>query len=108
MKILFDQGTPVPLRRVLDGHEVHTVFEKGWDRLSNGDILAVAILNGYEILISTDQNLRHQQDLRQIRLGVVVLMTTSWPRISNNTAAVATAIRQVQVGGLVEVQFDEL
>jgi hypothetical protein len=42
MKILFDQGTPVPLRRFLDGHEVHTVFEKGWDRLSNGDVLAVA------------------------------------------------------------------
>jgi hypothetical protein len=49
MKILFDQGTPVPLRRFLDGHEVHTVFEKGWDRLTNGDVLAAAILNGYEI-----------------------------------------------------------
>ena len=49
MKILFDQGTPVPLRRFLDGHEVHTVFEKGWDRLTNGDVLAVAILNGYEV-----------------------------------------------------------
>jgi len=58
MKILFDQGTPVPLRRFLEDHEVHTVFEKGWDRLSNGDVLAVAILNGYEVLISTDQNLR--------------------------------------------------
>jgi hypothetical protein len=54
MKILFDQGTPVPLRRFLEGHEVHTLFEKGWDRLTNGDVLAVAILNGYEVLISTD------------------------------------------------------
>jgi hypothetical protein len=107
MKILFDQGTPVPLRRFLDGHEVHTVFEKGWDRLSNGDVLAVAILNGYEILISTDQNLRHQQDLRQVRLGIVVLMTTSWPRISQNTAAVATAVAHAQAGGLIEVRFDE-
>jgi predicted nuclease of predicted toxin-antitoxin system len=106
MKILFDQGTPVPLRRFLDGHEVDTVFEKGWDRLTNGDVLAVAILNGYEILISTDQNLRHQQDLRQVRLGIVVLMTTSWPRISQNTAAVAMAVEHAQAGGLIEVRFD--
>lgn len=106
MKILFDQGTPVPLRPFLDGHEVDTVFEKGWDRLTNGDVLAVAILNGYEILISTDQNLRHQQDLRQVRLGIVVLMTTSWPRISQNTSAVTTAIEHAQAGGLVEVRFD--
>jgi hypothetical protein len=107
MKILFDQGTPVPLRRFLDGHEVHTVFEKGWDRLTNGDVLTAAILNGYEILISTDQNLQHQQDLRHVRLGIVVLMTTSWPRISRNTSAVATAIHRVQTGGIVEVQFEE-
>ncbi|MEX0687151.1 MAG: DUF5615 family PIN-like protein [Pirellulales bacterium] len=108
MKILLDQGTPVPLRRHLDGHEIHTVFERGWDRLTNGDVLAVAILNGYEILISTDQNLRHQQDLRRVRLGIVVLLTTSWPRISQNTAAVAAAIEHVQAGGLVEVRFEEM
>jgi len=82
------------------------VFEKGWDRLTNGDVLAVAILNGYEILISTDQNLRHQQDLRHVRLGIVVLMTTSWPRISQNTAAVVTAVEHAQAGGLIEVRFD--
>ena len=66
----------------------------------------MAILNGYEILISTDQNLRHQQDLREVRLGIVVLMTTSWPRISQNTAAVATAVAHAQAGGLIEVRFD--
>ena len=106
MKILFDQGTPVPLRRFLEDHEVHAVFERGWDRLTNGDVLAVAILNGYEVLISTDQNLRHQQDLRHVRLGIVVLMTTSWPRIRQNTTAVATAVANAQAGGVIEVRFD--
>jgi len=106
MKILFDQGTPVPLRRFLEDHEVHTVFERGWDRLTNGDVLAVAIRNGYEVLISTDQNLRHQQDLRHVRLGIVVLMTTSWPRIRQNTTAVATAVANAQAGGVIEVRFD--
>ena len=55
MKILFDQGTPAPLRRSLAEHEVDTVFEKGWDQLKNGDLLAIAMLNGYEVLVSTDR-----------------------------------------------------
>jgi len=107
MKILFDQGTPAPLRRSLAEHEVDTVFEKGWNQLKNGELLAVAILNGYEILVSTDQSLRHQHDLRRIRLGVVVLMTTSWPRISRNTPAVVRAVEEVQMGRLVEVRFED-
>jgi len=107
MKILFDQGTPAPLRRSLAEHEVDTVFENGWNQLKNGELLAVAILNGYEILVSTDQSLRHQHDLRRIRLGVVVLMTTSWPRISRNTPAVVRAVEEVQIGRLVEVRFKD-
>lgn len=107
MRILFDQGTPAPLRRSLAEHEVDTVFEKGWDQLKNGDLLAVAILNSYEVLVSTDQSLRHQHDLRQVRLGIVILMTTSWPRISRNTSAVARAVQDVQVGRLIEVRFDD-
>jgi predicted nuclease of predicted toxin-antitoxin system len=107
MKILFDQGTPAPLRRSLAEHEVDTVFEKGWNQLKNGELLAVAILNGYEILVSTDQSLGHQHDLRRIRLGVVVLMTTSWPRISRNTPAVVRAVEEVQMGHLVEVRFED-
>lgn len=108
MKILFDQGTPAPLRRSLADHEVDTVFEKGWGRLKNGDLLAVAILNGYEVLVSTDQSLRHQHDLHRIRLGIVILMTTSWPRISRKTPAVPQAVQDVKVGGLIEVHFDDV
>jgi len=108
MKILFDQGTPAPLRRFLTNHEIDTVFEKGWGHLTNGDVLAVAVRNGYEVLISTDQNLRYQQDLRRIRLGIVVLMTTSWPRISRNTSAVAKAINEVRASEIVEVRFEAL
>ena len=39
MKILFDQGTPVPLRQYLAGHSVDTAFERGWSDLHNGDLL---------------------------------------------------------------------
>jgi len=107
MKILFDQGTPAPLRRSLAGHDVDTVFEKGWDQLKNGELLAVAMTSGYEVLISTDQGFRHQHDLRRIRLGVVVLMTTSWPRISRNPSSVIEALRRVRIGGIIEIHFDD-
>ena len=50
MKILFDQGTPVPLRQYLTGHSVTTAYEQGWSNLSNGDLLQSAEENGYQLL----------------------------------------------------------
>lgn len=63
MKILFDQGTPVPLRRYLPEHKIDTAYERGWSELSNGDLLTMAEQNNYELLITTDRNLRYQQNL---------------------------------------------
>ena len=63
MRILFDQGTPVPLRRHLPEHRVDTAFERGWAQLRNSALLDRAEGDGYELLITTDQSLRHQQDL---------------------------------------------
>ena len=62
MKILFDHGTPVPLRRSLPGHEVSTAYEMGWAELPNGDLLAAAEKD-FQALITTDKNLRYQQNL---------------------------------------------
>ena len=63
MKILFDHGTPGPLRRELPGHSIDTAADRGWDRLANGDLIDSAEQDGYEILITTDQSMRHQQNL---------------------------------------------
>jgi hypothetical protein len=67
MRILFDQGTPVPLRDHLAGHFVQTVFELGWSNLANGALLASAEI--FDLLITTDQQLRHQQNLGGRSLG---------------------------------------
>jgi hypothetical protein len=61
MKILFDQGTPVPLRDFLSTHSVNTAHELGWQTLENGALLSAAELAGYEIFVTTDQNLKYQQ-----------------------------------------------
>ena len=63
MRILFDQGVPAPLSRHLAGHEVDTVFQRGWSELDNGALLDQAEEDGYQLLVTTDQHLRYQQNL---------------------------------------------
>ena len=77
MKVLFDQGTPVPLRRHLANHQVSTAFELGWATLKNGELLRQAEAAGFSVLITTDRNLKHQQNLSERTIALVVLSTTS-------------------------------
>ena len=68
--ILFDYGTPKGLIRALSGHTVHTAQAKGWDRLSNGALLKAADDAGFEILLTTDRRIRHQQNLTAHRIAL--------------------------------------
>jgi hypothetical protein len=72
LRILFDQGTPVPLRRYLPGHSVATAFEIGWAEFANGDLLLEAEKQ-FEALVTTDQNLHYQQNLARRRLAILIL-----------------------------------
>ncbi|HEY0736857.1 MAG TPA: hypothetical protein VGD69_18200 [Herpetosiphonaceae bacterium] len=103
MKILFDQGTPVPLRRHLEGHIIATAYEQGWSKLLNGQLLAAAERAGYELLITTDQNLRYQQNLHDRQLAILVLGTTSWPRIQQHIDAIRERIMQITPGSYHEL-----
>lgn len=105
MKILFDQGTPVPLRRHLRLHEVTTAYELTWTTLRNGDLIAQAEAAGFEVLVTTDQNLKYQQNLRERILAVVVLLSTSWPKIQARVLAVATAIDRATPGSYAEIEL---
>ena len=104
MKILFDQGTPVPLRRHLDDHEVATAAEMGWSQLTNGELLAAATDAGFEVFVTTDQNLRYQQNLKNRTIAIVVLMSASWPRIEKRSGKVAEAINECGRGSYAEIE----
>ena len=104
MRVLFDQGTPVPLRRALDG-PVETAFERGWAELGNGDLLNAAEAFGFDVLVTTDQNLRYQQNVGDRSIAIIVLGTTSWPRIRLETARIQEAIRSCTPGSYIEVQI---
>jgi predicted nuclease of predicted toxin-antitoxin system len=105
MKILFDQGTPVPMRRHLPRHDVATAAEMDWSQLTNGELLAAATEAGFEVLVTTDQNLRYQQNLKDRKIAVVVLMTASWPRILKKADKVAAAIEGAGSGDYIEVEL---
>ena len=80
MKILFDQGTPRPLRHHLAAHEIKTAAQMGWDKLHNGALLNAAE-SAFDVFITTDKNLRYQQKLTDRQIAILVLSSTSWPRI---------------------------
>ena len=105
MKILFDQGTPVPLRRHLHPHPVDTVAERGWSEAQNGDLLDQAEADGYKALITTDQTLKYQQNLGGRAIRILVLLTTSWPTIRAKVDRVQEALNELEEGGYVEVEF---
>lgn len=103
MRILFDQGTPAPLRHFLSRHEVVTAYDRGWARLTNGLLLEAAETDGFDLLVTTDTNLRYQQNLAERRIGILVLTTTSWPRIQRSADSVVQAVDTAVPGCYIEV-----
>ena len=105
MKILFDQGTPVPLRRYLHPHTVDTSAEQNWSTLQNGDLLNQAESDNFDAFITTDCNLKYQQNLGGRKIRILALTTTSWPRIRKKTDQVRTALENLEEGGYTEVEI---
>jgi|ERR1044072_9772248 hypothetical protein len=102
MRILFDQGTPVPLREHLYSHTVATAFELGWSHLANGELLAAAE-DSFDLFITTDQQICYQQNLGGRRLAILVLLTTSWPRLQNCIPQIQEAVERMGPGEYREV-----
>ena len=98
MRILFDQGAPVPLRHALVAHDVETAWQRGWSELSNGDLLSAAEAAGFDLLITTDLNLRYQQNLSDRRIAILVLMVANWPMLQPHATNIAAFVDSIQPG----------
>ena len=103
VKILFDHGTPAPLRHHLREHSVDRSAERGWELLENGELLRRAEEDGYEIIVTTDQSIRYQQNLTDLKLAIVVLQTPAWPRVRQRTEEIRKVIDEVNPGEVKEV-----
>ena len=103
MKILFDQGVPSPLRRYLAGHLVDTAAERGWSTLENGVLLDQAEEDGYQLFITTDQSLRHQQNLAGRKIAILVLLSTAWPLIRLRIEEIQAVVNGITPGDYKEI-----
>ena len=105
MLILFDNGTPAPLRHALKGHVVVEAIDRGWDRLVNGELIAAAEAAGFELLLTTDKSIRYQQNLKGRRIAFVVLGNQQWPALRRYVERVVAAVNAATPGSYTEVDI---
>jgi len=105
MRVLFDQSTPVPIRPYLRGHEVRTAAQEGWDRLKNGELLVAAEKDGFDVLLTTDKNMRYQQNLAARKIAVVVLGLQQWPSLQSHVQLVVEAVNAAVPGSYTEIDL---
>jgi len=105
VRVLLDQGTPVPLRNYLSEHKVATAAEMGWSTLSNGELLDAGEKQ-FDVLITTDQALRTQQNLSGHKLAVLVLPFASWPRLKPNAEEIVSRVAALRTGECAELHFE--
>jgi hypothetical protein len=108
MRILFDQATPIPLRAYLDRHEVRTASQQGWDTFKNGELLTAAEAAGFDVLLTTDKNLRYQQNLAGRKIAVVILGRQQWPQLRPHVQRVIDAVDAAVVGSYLEVDIQSM
>ena len=105
MRVLFDQAVPVPIRLHLPGHEVRTAAQEGWDTLKNGELLAAAEAAGFDVLLTTDKNIRYQQNLSKRTVAIVVLGRQQWPQLRPHVRLVAEALNAATPASYQEVEL---
>ena len=74
--------------------------------LQNSQLLQAAEEAGYDLLVTTDQNLKHQQNLSGRKLAILVLLSTSWPRVQAHVQAISQMIETMQTGDYKEFDFE--
>lgn len=101
-KVLFDEGTPILLREFFPQHPIDSVNEMDWGKLGDEELVLSAEKYGYTTLVTTDLQLKYQY-LPPHKLAIVVLTSTSWPRIQEVVGQVVFAVEAAKPGSYTEV-----
>ena len=103
MRILFDNGTPRGIARFLTSHTVEEARTHGWEELANGELIEAAEQAGFDLMVTTDKNIRYQQNLEGRELALVVLQHSQWPMVKLVTANIVAAVDSALPGSYLEV-----
>ena len=107
MRILFDHNTPGPLRYALRDYVVETAAERGWHRLTNGQLLDAAEAEGFDILLTADKGFQHQLNLRNRQIAILVLSRGNWPDVRTNIPRILVALGDAKEGTCTLVECHE-
>ena len=102
MKVLLDECTPHVLKRLLTGVEISTVQELGWSGITNGALLRRAA-GEFDVLITSDQNWKYQQNLAHTNLAIIQLPTNQVPQVIAVAPAVQASLKDIQPGSFVAI-----
>ena len=105
MKILFDNGTPRSVSRCLAGHEITRARQIGWHELENGELIHRAEEAGYDLLLSSDKNIRYRQNLSNRRIALVVLTSQQWPDVQLHLDKIAATVNDAPPCSYAEVEI---
>lgn len=104
MRILFDQGTPAQLARYFDIGEVTTAFRANLDTAADSSLLSLAEVH-FEVLVTTDKNLKNQQNLAKHRIAIVVLGNQQWSIAQRYVHRIVRAVRAAKPGSYREIDM---
>ena len=105
MRILFDHNTPYGLARHLAGHTVSKAKDRGWDRLTNGDLLVAAEEAGFDLLLTADKNMGYQQNLSGRKIALVVLGNSPWELVRLHVDEISAAVNAATPGSFAELDI---
>jgi hypothetical protein len=105
MRVLFDNGTPRGVAAALKDHDVEEARALGWDTLRNGELLDAAELAGFDVFVTTDRNIRYQQNLSTRKIAIIVLGKARWKLVRERLVEIAAAVTAAAPGSFVEVDI---
>ncbi|MGC2660081.1 MAG: hypothetical protein WA324_19145, partial [Bryobacteraceae bacterium] len=105
MPVLFDQATPYLFVHFSPAIPPAPPRMRDGDKLQNGDLLNAAEAAGFEVFLTTDKNIRHQQNLTGRKIAIVLIRKQQWPDLKPHVQLVVAAVNAATPGSYVEVEI---
>jgi hypothetical protein len=105
LRILFDRNVPDQIGRFLSKHTVRTTAEQGWNRLTNGELLTAAEAEKFDVMVTADQSLCYQQNLKNRSLALVVVGTNRLSLLETQPERIVRAVDAATPGSYQFVEY---
>ena len=102
MKIILDECVPSLVKKRLPSRDIVTVQDMGWAGITNGQLLRL-VADDFDVFITSDKNLRHQQNLSSFKIAVILLPSNRVPAIKALIALIDQALQKITPDDFVEI-----